>query len=381
MTAPAADALDLEGILQAMAAVVREPAFDAWRKAFVADNAGKFDYGEENRLEYTRVHALYEEGVEARLARALPEGVGMEAFCGALEAGLAEEKPAGAEAAMDVLLEASDFSRFKEMMLFEKSQMEETAAGGGAPAALEHLAPGAVPRVESLVAQCTQLQAAAEDQGWATVVHSSWMRIEKKAVPPEERVSPSEIFLRGTWSMSLSFHEACDLMFSFDDRRALYDANFRGAQAVKGDMATDNDCVVTAKVDYGLLLHLAGLPRSLTTRVLYRWDQPSPGQVTYVMAPWDPVGDKYDPTSVLNLKVGTIAPDPSDPNKCVMTTVETNKLGGLPKWLLGGLIHVTAPQLIRGLEQRYIKHVRDKGLSRQDVRAQHMGSARAPAAD
>jgi hypothetical protein len=61
---------------------------------------------------------------------------------------------------------------------------------------------------------------------------TSWMKIDKQPVPADKRASANEIYLRGVWTMELSFVEACDVMFSFDARRALWDANSKGAEVV-----------------------------------------------------------------------------------------------------------------------------------------------------
>jgi hypothetical protein len=41
--------------------------------------------------------------------------------------------------------------------------------------------------------------------------------------------------------------------------------------------------------------------------------------------------------------------------------LQINKLGRMPKWILNILCTFTAPQIMRGLEQRYIANVRKAG--------------------
>ena len=42
-------------------------------------------------------------------------------------------------------------------------------------------------------------------------------------------------------------------------------------------------------------------------------------------------------------------------------TLETNKMGGMPKWALKMIMSSTAPSLMSGLEKRYIQNVRKAG--------------------
>ena len=68
----------------------------------------------------------------------------------------------------------------------------------------------------------------------------------------------------------------------------------------------------------------------------------------------------------------------SQADRSIITTLETNKMGGMPKWMLKMILSSTAPSLMRGLEQRYIENIRkaDKVL---DLTPEGR-SARAPGA-
>jgi hypothetical protein len=95
-----------------MAAIIQAPAFASWRTAFVAEHVAVFEYGEENKLEYTPIHEAYCAAIEARLEAALPAGVTMDAFGAALQPFLAAN-PSSEESgeAIKLLLESSDFGR------------------------------------------------------------------------------------------------------------------------------------------------------------------------------------------------------------------------------------------------------------------------------
>ena len=84
--------------------------------------------------------------------------------------------------------------------------------------------------------------------------------------------------------------------------------------------------------------------------------------MTYAMVPWDIKNNVLDTKhKLLSLKTGTIAPHPTLPGKCVMTTLEINGMGGMPTFALNFITRVTAPQMMRSLESRYIANARNKG--------------------
>ena len=84
--------------------------------------------------------------------------------------------------------------------------------------------------------------------------------------------------------------------------------------------------------------------------------------MTYAMVPWDLKNNAVDTKhKLLSLKTGTIAPHPTIKGKCVMTTLEINGMGGMPTFALNFITRVTAPQMMRALESRYIANARNKG--------------------
>ena len=43
-----------------------------------------------------------------------------------------------------------------------------------------------------------------------------------------------------------------------------------------------------------------------------------------------------------------------------MTTLERNSMGGMPNWALHWMMKATAPNMMKGLESRYIANARNK---------------------
>lgn len=351
--------------VQSLAGVLESPACKEWRSTFVRANVQVFEYGEENKLEYTAVHNQFVAGLEQLLSSALPSGTSMRELEQALVAQPDLFQDLGGDeattSAVKVLLEAGDFLAFRDMMQYEKQRVEESDAP---IAGLEHVQGSAVPLLEQVsdevLERCHRLAALAGSPGWENVLTSDWIVIDKMPIDG----SPGEMYLRGAWTMNLSVVECCDMMFSYDGRRRSWDKNFIAVTLQKGQSLQDDDVVLTSEIDFGFLMHAVGVPRLLTTRLHTRWDHPTPGAVTGTLMPWKMPADEFDAVHpIMSVKVTSIAPHSIDPKKCVMTTVEANKMGRLPRWALSMLISVTAPQLMKGLEGRYISAVRNTGTT------------------
>jgi len=347
--------------LQSLGAGLESSSFNDWRKAFVQEHMHVFNFSEENKLEYTAIHNQYVEGLERHLESLLPAGTSMKALEHALvtQPDAFRDLDEATSGPVKLLLEAGDFVAFREMMLFEKQRSEDLTAS---PTVLGQMAGGDVPDLDGVLDRCQRLAAMASADGWENVLTSDWMVIDKMAVEESQRTSPAEIYLRGVWTMNLSVIECCDMMFSFDERRRGWDKNFVSVAMEKGSSLQEDDVVVTSEIDFGFLLHMAGVPRKLTSRLWHRWDYPIAGTVTGAMIPWRMPDDVYDTeNSILSLKITSIASHPSDPGKCIMTTIESNKFGRMPRWVLSILTSVTAPQIMKGLEGRYISSMRNSG--------------------
>lgn len=75
------------------------------------------------------------------------------------------------------------------------------------------------------------------------------------------------------------------------------------------------------------------------------------------MIPWSLASNTVDNNhKILTIKTGTISPHPTDANKCVMTTLETNTMGGIPNWAMNFMMSSFAPSMMKGLEQKYLAY-------------------------
>ena len=369
--------------------VVKGPVFEKWRREFVDKHKHEFDYAaEESKLVYTTIHREYEEGLEREIANGMGEGFDMTSFQRALPDYL--ESPAGqndeaSNSAVRLLLEAGDFEQFKSMMCFEKRKEEEAAESKssgaddmvGLSASSNQLA-GL--DVEGMMDMCASLSEAADSAGWEEVLRNDWMAIHKMPVPSDRRKSPKDIYLKGVWTMNLSMRESTDMMFTLNPRRKKWDSNFTSCTFPEGGKESDDDLVASAALSFGYLINTvmfgSGKGINLVTRNIRRWDFPSAGAVTYAMFPWNLDAKCIDANhKLLSLKTGTIAPHPTNKDKIVMTTLEINTMGGMPKWALHFMMRAVAPSMMKGLETRYIAACRKSG-DVVDVRAKSGGEGK-----
>ena len=315
-------------------------------------------------------------------------------------------------AAVTTLLEVSDFIQFREMMLCTKRNMDEDE-GKHSEDRLKDITISssealdmAENSVKGMMELCSNLAVAQDaDEGWTELLTLPWMKIEKKPVPESERKSKSEIFLRGVWTLSLNFVEACDMMFTLTKRRTNWDTNFSSCSFPFGGSDADDDIVSSVPLNFGYLINLAmfgiiiiimsllslssfsllgnSKGTTLNVRNFRQWNKPSVGSVTYAMVPWDLKKNVLDVNhKLLSIKTGTIQPHPTLKNTVVMTTLEKNTMGGtntytykhiiiitiitsttilgMPNWAMHFMMKATAPNLMKTLESRYIANARNK---------------------
>ena len=123
--------------------------------------------------------------------------------------------------AIQLLLEASDFNQFRDMMMFTKKDLEmkrESKISGDDSVVANSKVTGnelASLDVGSMMEKCANLStAASSEEGWTNCLKNNWMQIDKKNVEVEKRKNKNEIYLKGVWTMELSVAQCCDMMFS-----------------------------------------------------------------------------------------------------------------------------------------------------------------------
>ena len=380
--------------LHSISKAIESEEFTTFRATFVSSNLSHFTYGDdstENKLEYTQIHGDYETKVESLIVKNLPcklEDL-MEALPDYMEEKMDQTDNASGEA-IKMLLEVSDFQQFRSMMMYEKQRVEEAVAAEANTAATSSSSSssdskggvafttgggdlnvtGTGDSVHEMMGLVSALSdASGEVEGWQNCLTLDWMKIDMMAVPVEKRKKKNDIYLRGVWTMNLSFDECCDMMFTFSPRRKTWDSNFSSVSFPYGGSFDDDEVVASTAITMGYLVNLVMFQdkngTQLTTRNFRTWEKSggSSGggdsggrKVTYAMVPWslksDSIDDKHP---FLTLKTGTINTHPTDPSKCIMTTLEINGMGGMPKWGLNFMLKATAPGLMKGMEVKYRK--------------------------
>ena len=281
--------------------IIRSENFESWRKRFVLKNVDHFTFDDENKIVYTDIHREYEDEIERLIIEGMPKSFDMKQFMIQLPdylegAGKSEESIGKA---VTTLLEVSDFIQFREMMLCTKRNMDEDEGKHSEDrlkditiSSSEALDIASSATVQGMMVLCSNL-AGAQDQeeGWTELLALPWMKISKKAVPENERKNKSEIYLRGVWTLSLTFVEACDMMFTLSKRRTNWDSSFSTCNFPFGGSAADDDVITSVPLNFGYLINLAMFGNSkgttLNVRNFREWDKPSSGCVTYAMVPWD----------------------------------------------------------------------------------------------
>lgn len=365
---------ELKGYLLDIEDIIKSDRFESWRKRFVNKNVSHFTFDDENKLVYSDIHREYEDEIERHIMEGMPKSFDMIQFMKQLPdylegSGRSDENVGNA---VTTLLEVSDFIQFREMMLCTKRKMEEEEGKHN-----EELLESAKissnealditnNAVNGMMDLCSRLALAQDNEdGWTELLSLPWMKIHKKPVPESERKTKSEIYLRGVWTLNLNFIEACDMMFTFTKRRTTWDPNFVTCNFPFGGSDADDDVITSVPLNFGYLINLAMFGDSkgitLNVRNFRRWDVPTDNSVTYAMVPWDLKNNILDANhKLLSIKTGTIQTHPTIPNTVIMTTLERNSMGGMPNWALHWMMKATAPNMMKGLESRYIANARNK---------------------
>ena len=207
------------------------------------------------------IHKEYEEEIEKQILQALPKDFNMVDFMGSLPAYIEGEgrNDDATGKAITLLLEVSDFQQFKMMMLFarrEKEEGESKHAGFQLEGISTKGSDVMIADVEGMMDMAIDLAQVADDNGWTNCLTLDWMKIDKRPVELSKRKSANDVYLRGVWTMNLSFVECCDMMFSLTARRKNWDPNFGGVSFPNGGSDASDDVVTSVIMDFGYLVNL-----------------------------------------------------------------------------------------------------------------------------
>mmetsp|Transcript_6610 Transcript_6610/g.15938 ORF Transcript_6610/g.15938 Transcript_6610/m.15938 type:complete len:368 (-) Transcript_6610:202-1305(-) len=344
---------DVSKALRTIAASADTKEFRTWRARFVEENAGKFAYEEENKLEYTQIFNEFEKGIESHLSKAFQD-VDLAALEEALEGGCAV--PEEAQEAVKMLQEMGDFVAFKDMMLFEKERIDKAA--DGPPAAPSDAPAVAVPAMDGLLEASQRLARVTEGGAggeWRSLLSSDWYKFE--AMPAGDGRTE---FVRMTFDIKLPFVECVDMQCSIDERRALWEPGVKSTELLRGDSVYDEDHITRNHLNMGFMFHLAGFPKTLTIRIKKRFDTKA-GVLTVAVAPWDMDKDCVDAKSVMGLTVVTISPHSSDPKRSVLTQWQQDPVGKSTGRLATTFMSYVVPKMYSTRVGKYAANISGKG--------------------
>uniref|UniRef100_A0A6U4NF14 Cilia- and flagella-associated protein 36 n=1 Tax=Hemiselmis andersenii TaxID=464988 RepID=A0A6U4NF14_HEMAN len=345
---------EVASALQAIASAIDTDVFRVWRSKFVEENAGKFAYEDENKLEYTQVFNEFVKGVESHLSEAF-EKVDIAGLEEALEAGC--KVPDDAQEAVRVLNEVADFQAFKDMMLFEKERMDRAALEppSSAPSASPSLS---VPAMDGLLEATARLMKASEGgvgDKWKCLASSDWYRFE--SLPAGDGKTE---FVRMEFELKLPFIECVDMQSSVDDRRPLWEPGAKSTEVVRGASVYDEDHITRNRLDMGFLFHLAGFPKTLTLRIKKRYEAATQ-TFTVAVAPWDMDKDTIDGKSAMGLTVVTIRPHPTDPGKSLLAQWQQDPVGKSTGTVAKTFMTYIVPKMYSTRAGKYKANISAKG--------------------
>ena len=182
--------------------IIKSKDFENWRTNFVNSNLSPFSYEDENKLIYTEIHKEYEKELERKIANGITSNMSdfMQSLPAYLEGPGKNNEMAGN--AITLLLEASDFIQFRDMMLFTKRQMDDRreAKFSGNDSVIDTLSASgkdlSLLNIDVMMDKCANLSIVAESDDWTNVLTNDWMKIDKKSVEVDKRKSKSEIYLK-----------------------------------------------------------------------------------------------------------------------------------------------------------------------------------------
>ena len=326
---------------------------DPWVDA----HCGVFEPEEENKLEYTALFREYEELVEkeleAGLRREFEEGFDwgefmtsvpahVEALMGAArsnEIAAAADADADASAqSLDVLLSLSDFSRFKDLMVLRRLELDGSLARAPPAAALD------VGLDAELAAAC---QLAGPEGGWELVKEVGGIRIETGL---QEQGGRRVMLARTTISVDMPMEEAENFWLNFTPERSNWDDHgvWEKLEGLEGECHRISFRVPLVKTF------------EFRVKTLERRDFPEPGYVTHVYRAIKPNG-QLDFTPGVAVGKSVLRPSTACPGDTELVIVEElpSMVRYCPRFLVNWMFTSFVPKMIT---KKIAKYKQYKGL-------------------
>merc|ERR1712091_534158 len=321
---------------RAVGRVVAGEEFRGVLDPWVDAHCGVFEPEEENKLEYTALFREYEELVEkeleAGLRREFEEGFDwgefmtsvpahVEALMGAArsnEIAAAADADADASAqSLDVLLSLSDFSRFKDLMVLRRLELDGSLAR------------------------------APPEGGWELVKEVGGIRIETGL---QEQGGRRVMLARTTVSVGMPMEEAENFWLNFTPERSNWDDHgvWEKLEGLEGECHRISFRVPLVKTF------------EFRVKTLERRDFPEPGCVTHVYRAIKPDGE-LDFTPGVAVGKSVLRPSPARPGNTELVIVEElpSMVRYCPRFLVNWMFTSFVPKMIT---KKIAKYKQYKGL-------------------
>lgn len=325
---------DIHAELEELASLVSSAAFKEKQEQFFARFCGEFvhdvDESTANKLSYTTIHNDYIALIEADIVQHLGQPTlelimrNVEAYVAANGAHARADQSEGIAQALDLLASMADFEQFKQAMLLKKDELR----GGGALG----WQGGAVLNMDDEFDKCADLVAASGEGGWRTLFEASDLSAWVKDGGAGKR------FVRCSLQLDLPPHLAIHMMgmmgpeaLEWVDRLAFIN--------VVSDLGPDDRIIEVGMKLPWVVKYMMSFPDALCCRCIFRRDFPRPGDVTYLVVPFDKERHvAVEEAGPMKVKSGVLVPHPSgDPNLSVLYTLDMMSTS-IPEWGLSMLL-------------------------------------------
>ena len=203
---------------------------------------------------------------------------------------------------------------------------------------------------EVFMDQLNALQSDAKsDDGWKEMLK------EEGFIMVTKDLRPDLTMMRAIVNIDLPVKEADLMMTHIGSERTEWDENCKKCEVVKELGPGDQVCNWELKLNR-VLKTVFKVPDKMCMRFMKRQDWPEKGSVGYAIMPYDlEKGVTLEELGPMKIKVGVIKPDPADPNKSILESLESANLKYVPTFVLKGMLKKMGKKKLQELVTTYKK--------------------------
>mmetsp|Transcript_26490 Transcript_26490/g.68082 ORF Transcript_26490/g.68082 Transcript_26490/m.68082 type:complete len:348 (-) Transcript_26490:317-1360(-) len=338
-----ASAEEVRDALLKLDTVVRGEEFQSATKAFVSEHNGMFEFTDENKLEYTDIHAKYQEQVEDLLSSNLSDSeieAVMTGMSTIMSADNAVDIDRNVSESIDVLHAVSDFEFFKDMMLTSKregSLADEDMTGSKGVTGF------GIAEYDFMFEEMKQH--GDDSGGWKTVSEKSWFRIEDKKIADKQ-------YSRFTAVMDLKPEQVMDAFRLDNPAAAEWFPIMKSCEILKEYSPSDRVARVHTSMERFMGM-VSGMPSHFDVRVISRPDFPEEGCTCLGQLGWDIDTEQVKATKIFKVRTILARPHPDDPDRSTVVMLQEAFMGWMPSWLRNSMISSVGPRMFNHVMVSY----------------------------